>query len=187
MSPAPRAVIHIGCRRPLTVAPRLKLVLDTNVVLDWLVFGDARLAGLQSALNAGFIELVTHAPAIDELRRVLTYSQLKLAPSRQQETLDRYLSHARLGALPEGFDLDNLGLPAGFPRCRDCDDQHFLALAYHERADALISKDRAVLKLRKRARKFGVTILDARELASMLSDAEAQRREGAETPPLPSR
>ena len=157
----------------MLVAPRLKLVLDTNIVLDWLVFHDASLAGLQSALAAGAIDLVTHPPAIDELRRVLTYSRLELETSRQQQILEHYLSQARFGALPEGFDLDHLGLPAAFPRCRDCDDQHFLALAYHERADALVSKDRAVLKLRRRARRFGVTILDAKELANRLKDADA--------------
>lgn len=151
----------------------MKLVLDTNVVLDWLVFADASVAGLQPALAARTIELVTHPPAIDELRRVLTYPRLDLEPSRQQSTMEHYLSHARLGALPAGCDLDNLGLPATFPRCRDCDDQHFLALAYHERADALVSKDRAVLKLRRRARKFGVTILDTKELANQLKDVDA--------------
>ncbi len=159
------------------VAPRLKLVLDTNLVLDWLVFQDDSLEDLQFALDAQRLELVTHAPAIDELRRVLGYPQFALDSSRQQQILDRYLSHARLGALPAGLTLDDLGLPATFPRCRDCDDQHFLALAYHERADALISKDRAVLKLRRRARKFGVTILDSRELANklanLLKDADA--------------
>lgn len=164
----------------------MKLVLDTNIVLDWLVFRDASLAGLQSPLDAGRVELITHAPAIDELRRVLTYAHLKLAPDRQQQILEQYLSQTRPGALPEGFDLDNLKLPATFPHCSDRDDQHFLALAYHERADALVSKDRAVLKLRKRARKFGVTILDPRQLANTLIDAMAPKREDARPLPLPT-
>ncbi|MBM0107361.1 putative toxin-antitoxin system toxin component, PIN family [Steroidobacter sp. S1-65] len=164
----------------------MKLVLDTNVVLDWLVFRDASVADLLPPLDAGRVELITHAPAIDELRRVLTYTHLKLPPHRQQQILEQYLSQTRSGALPEGFDLDDLKLPAAFPRCRDCDDQHFLALAYHERADALVSKDRAVLKLRKRARRFNVTILDPRQLASMLNGAQAPRHEDAQTPPLPT-
>ncbi|HEY0682472.1 MAG TPA: putative toxin-antitoxin system toxin component, PIN family [Steroidobacter sp.] len=148
----------------------MQLVLDTNVILDWLVFHDASVAGLQAALDARQIELITHQPALDELRRVLTYARFRLAANQQQEILERYASQARLATLPEGFNLDNLGIPAGFPRCRDCDDQHFLALTYHERADALVSKDRAVLKLRKHARKFGVTILDARQLKSRLTE-----------------
>jgi predicted nucleic acid-binding protein len=63
-------------------------------------------------------------------------------------------------------------LPPGFPRCRDPDDDHFLALAHHAAADALVSKDRAVLKLRRRARKFGVRILDVRQLNELAQPSE---------------
>ena len=49
---------------------------------------------------------------------------------------------------------------------------HFLALAYHHHADAVVSKDRAVLDLAKRARKFGVTVLSPLQLATRLSEAK---------------
>lgn len=149
-------------------APFLKLILDTNIVLDWLVFRGPRAAGLQLALDRCRLEIVTHAPAVDELRRVLAYAQIKLTADQQQEAMDRYCSQTRLVTLPDGLSLDNLGTPPGFPRCRDRDDQHFLALAYHERADALVSKDAAILKLAKRVRKFGVTVLDPEQLALMI-------------------
>jgi predicted nucleic acid-binding protein len=71
-------------------------------------------------------------------------------------------------ALPEGFAPSNLLLPAGFPRCLDTDDQHFLALAYHARADALLTKDSQLLRLKKRAARFGVTILSPTEFAARL-------------------
>lgn len=147
---------------------RLKLILDTNIVLDWLVFRDASVAGLQPALEQGHVEIVTHPPALDELRRVLAYAQFELAVNQQREMLTRYTSHSRLVTLPEGLHLDDLGLPAGFPRCRDQDDQHFLALAYHEHADALVSKDAALLELTGRVQKFGVTVLDPVQLAARL-------------------
>lgn len=147
---------------------RLKLILDTNIVLDWLVFRDASVAGLQPALDRGHIELVTHPPALDELRRVLAYAQFKLVMDRQQQLLSRYRSHTRLANLPDGLHLDNLGLPAGFPRCRDRDDQHFLALAYHQRVDGLVSKDAAILELSKRLQKFSVTVLAPEQLAMRL-------------------
>jgi predicted nucleic acid-binding protein len=38
----------------------------------------------------------------------------------------------------------------GVPRCSDPDDQKFIELAAASRAQGLISKDRAVLKLRRR-------------------------------------
>ncbi len=144
----------------------MKLILDTNIVLDWLVFRDARVAGLQPALDRGHVDLVTHEPAVDELRRVLAYPRFKLAIDQQQEVLSRYSSQSRLVTLPSGLHLDDLGTPAGFPLCRDPDDQHFLALAYHERADGLVSKDAAILKLTKRVQKFGVTVLNLEQLGA---------------------
>src|SRR5688572_3720390 len=109
----------------------LALVLDTNVVLDWLVFRDAVVQGLQQAVEQRRVTIVTHAAAIDELRRVLAYPQCKLATEAQAELLSRYRMATHEATLPTGFALDNLLLPAGFPNCRDADDQHFLALAYH--------------------------------------------------------
>lgn len=149
----------------------MKLILDTNVVLDWLVFRDAGVAGLQPALDRGHIALVTHEPALDELRRVLAYPQFELAADQQQQALARYRSQARVVTFPAGLHLDNLGLPAGFPRCRDRDDQHFLAIAYHQRVDGLVSKDAAVLELAKRVRRFGVTVLDPQQLTARIADA----------------
>jgi putative PIN family toxin of toxin-antitoxin system len=150
----------------------MKLVLDTNIVLDWLVFKDARVCELQRAWEAQQAELITHLPALEELRRVLTYPQFKLAQGEQSAVLECYESRARIVSLPDGVTLENLGMPTGFPRCKDCDDDHFLALAYHHRADAVVSKDRAVLDLAKRARKFGVTVLGPRDLASRLNAAK---------------
>lgn len=148
----------------------MKLVLDTNIVLDWLVFEDARLSELQRAWDAQRLELITHMPALEELRRVLTYPQFKLSESEQQTVLGSYRSRVQVMPLPDGVTMENLGMPAGFPRCKDCDDDHFLALAYHHRADAVVSKDRAVLDLAKRARKFGVTVLSPLQLTTKLND-----------------
>jgi putative PIN family toxin of toxin-antitoxin system len=139
-------------------------VLDTNIVLDWLVFEDPSTAALRTDVAGGRTRVLTHDLAIEELRRVLAYPHFKLEASEQDEVLREYTGHAERVALPEGFSADNLLLPAGFPRCRDRDDEHFLALAFHARADALVSKDKAVLKLRRRARRFGVEVLNAVEL-----------------------
>jgi putative PIN family toxin of toxin-antitoxin system len=151
----------------------MRLVLDTNIVLDWLVFEDAQLSGLQQAWNEQRLELITHMPALEELRRVLTYPQFKLSESEQQAVLGSYGSRVRVMPLPEGITLEHLGMPPSFPRCKDCDDDHFLALAYHHHADAVVSKDRAVLDLAKRARKFGVTVLGPQQLMIKLSDQAA--------------
>ena len=148
----------------------IKLVLDTNVVIDWLVFDDPYMNPLRQGVNDARIQVLTHPPAIEELERVLAYPQLKLAETRQVEIFARYLSQTVNAPMPEGFAPKHLMMPGGFPRCRDRDDEPFLALAYHTRADALVSRDNAVFGLKSRAEKFGLTILNVQQLIAMLSE-----------------
>ena len=149
--------------RPLS-CPLPRLVLDTNVVLDCFVFDDSDARNLQSALNTGRAQALVHTYTIAELQRVLGYAQCRLSEAQQKEALDRYLSKATYAELPANFGTDNLLLPPTFPRCRDADDQPFIALAYHAAADALVTKDKALLRLRRKAKKFDVTILRPSEL-----------------------
>jgi putative PIN family toxin of toxin-antitoxin system len=144
--------------------PFPRFVLDTNVVLDCFVFDDRDARSLRSLLDAGHAEALVHAYTIAELQRVLGYAPCRLSEAQQKEALDRYISKASHPPLPDNFATDNLLLPPTFPRCRDADDQPFLALAYHAAADALVTKDKALLKLRRKAKKFDVTILRPSEL-----------------------
>jgi putative PIN family toxin of toxin-antitoxin system len=146
----------------------LTLVLDTNVVLDWLVFRDATIESLRQAVEQRRVRVVTHTAAIDELRRVLAYPQCKLCAADQEELLHRYRLFAHEALMPAAFALGNLLLPDGFPRCRDADDQHFLALAYHAKADGLLTKDRELLRLRKRAARFGVTVVSPKDFVTRI-------------------
>lgn len=155
-----------------SVTANPKLVLDTNVVLDWLVFADPLLHPLAEAVRLEQVHLYTHALVLDELQRVLGYAALKLDASRQTTLLAKYRKHTRQIVLPMDFDPQNLKLPAGFPRCKDPDDQPFLALALHANADALVTRDKAVLALRSQAKKFGVTIIDIQQLSALLSQAD---------------
>lgn len=141
-----------------------RLVLDTNIVLDCFVFRDRAACHLTAAIEARRVHALVHQLAIDELERVLSYPRCRLGIIEQRQVLDRYLAAASFAPMPDGFGPGQLLLPAGFPRCRDSDDEPFLALAYHARADALVTKDRAVLKLRRKARRFGVAILPPADL-----------------------
>ncbi len=145
-----------------------RLVLDTNVVVDWLVFDDPFMLPLRERVLKGEIKVLTHEPAIVELRRVLGYKQLKLDTMRQEDIFKRYCAQTAVFDMPADFSLKQLMLPGGFPRCRDRDDEHFLALAYHANADALVSRDNAVYGLKTRAAKFGMTILNVPQMISML-------------------
>ena len=133
----------------------MRVVLDTNVVLDWLVFQEIALEPLRHAVRDGRVSLLAHASALDELLRVLQYPRLRLEVQQQERVLKQYSELTQL------FEhrAERQELPRGFPCCSDPDDDHFLSLAYLARADALVSKDRQVLVLKKRMAKFGVRVL----------------------------
>lgn len=141
-----------------------RLVLDTNIVLDCLVFCDPAMAALMAALEARTVQALVHAQSLDEFQRVLAYPQCRLDADARLSVLQRYIALATVADMPAGFDRNSLLLPPGFPHCRDQDDQPFLALAYHAGADALVTRDKALLKLRRRARRFNVTLLTPAEL-----------------------
>jgi putative PIN family toxin of toxin-antitoxin system len=159
----------------LTTSP-LTLVLDTNIVIDWLVFDDAGLQPLHEGVRTGRIALLTHQPAIDELHHVLGYPQLRLDAARQTILFADYLAQTSTASAADPLPPERWLLPAKFPRCRDPDDQHFLTLAYRSGAHALVSRDNAVLKLKKRAARFGVTILNVHELIALLGSLEASQQ-----------
>ena len=103
---------------------------------------------------------------------MLGYPILKLNEPKSQQMFDRFFAVAQSVAMPPQFARGHLMLPDGFPRCRDSDDDVFLALAYHAKADALVTKDKALLKLRKKALRFGVRIVTVFELNAMLEASE---------------
>lgn len=117
------------------------LVLDTNVVLDLLHFGDAVARPLGDAMEAGRVRCVVSDATLGEWLRVLAYPEFALSPGRQAAGAAQYR------ALTETVVA---ACEARLPRCADPDDQKFLVLAAASRAQALVSKDRALLRLRRR-------------------------------------
>jgi putative PIN family toxin of toxin-antitoxin system len=123
----------------------LRLVLDTNVWLDWLVFDDPAIAPIKAAVAAKAVEVFINSACEYELERVLAY------PFRKA-MLDTAVQAAHLAecrriatACADTIDAD---LP--LPVCSDPDDQKFLELAHACRADFLVTKDRALLDLARR-------------------------------------
>jgi len=139
----------------------MKLVLDTNVVLDLLLFADAATSPLRAALGSGAAQWIATAAMRAELARVLDYAHLQA----------RMQYHGR-SAADVLADFDRQVLPvAEAPQapltCKDPDDQKFIDLALAQRA-VLLSKDRAVLKLRKRLRAQGVAVAATWDALSLL-------------------
>ena len=119
----------------------LRLVLDTNVVLDLFHWANTDAVPIMAALEAGQIQCFADARTLDELQRVLTYPQLKMTP---EMIVERYARYSGLIQMVEAGEAPKL------PRCKDRDDQKFLELAARCAANLLVSKDKALLSLRGR-------------------------------------
>ena len=122
-----------------------RVVFDTNVALALIVFRDPGLDGLARRWRANGLEALADPATLAEFDRVLGYPELKLAETDALAARRDYRSRCTVHAEPAPGD------PA-LPRCTDPDDQVFLRLAQHAGADWLLTRDKALLKLKKRVR-----------------------------------
>jgi putative PIN family toxin of toxin-antitoxin system len=144
----------------------LALVLDTNVVLDMLVFDDPTVRPLLQALTAGEVTAWADGDTLAELEHVLAYPTFALDGTARLAALARYRSLVRMA--PE-----DLGMPLSpLPRCRDRDDQKFLVLAARVGATWLVSKDKRVLALAGH-KEVPFDILTSRRMAERLRELRA--------------
>jgi len=130
---------------------RPRVVLDTQVVLDWLVFRDAGCAALQTALETRSVFWLATPAMRNELEHVLGRDvALAWGANRSAiaQAFDRYACMIEPGTAP-------------YPplRCTDPDDQMFIDLALNNGVRWLFTRDRALLALARRARLHGVTVL----------------------------
>lgn len=141
------------------MSEKLRLVLDTNFWLDWLVFDDPSIAPIKAAVAAGRAEVFIDAVCEAELERSLGYDLGKRAVdiaacitecrrvARRIESVAKEPRSARL------------------PACRDPDDQKFLEVALAAGAGFLVTKDRALLDLARRALPFRIVTPEGFEKA----------------------
>ena len=125
------------------------LVLDTNIVLDVFVFADEAAKPVLPALTEGRLRWVATSAMREELARVLDYPQIvprlafyELVAGDVLAAFDR---HAQVVDAP----------PKAPVTCSDPDDQKFIDLAVARQA-LLLSKDRAVLTMKKRLAAWSV-------------------------------
>ena len=133
----------------MTTEARQPVVLDTNIVLDLLVFNDAAAQPLKAALDAGTLDWIATQAMRDELARVLDYPQIVPRLVFYQITAEQVLAqfdcHTRLLAVAVKARLT----------CSDPDDQKFIDLAVAGQA-LLLSKDRHLLSMSKRLLALGI-------------------------------
>ncbi len=115
---------------------RRRLVLDTHVWLDWLVFDDPGITRIRNAVGLKRAEIFIDAVCEAELARVLAYDlhKRKLDAAAQAACIAqcRRLSHRIDATLPEPQR-------AGLPRCRDPDEPGAAAPRPAPRALAAVS------------------------------------------------
>lgn len=126
-----------------------RVVLDTNVCLDLFVFHDPRWAQLLAAMKSGAMEAVTRSDCRMEWLIVLGYSHLPLDDRARAKAIVDFDS---LITCVEPSSAAEIRLPV----CRDPDDQKFLELAHATNAEVLITKDKALLKLSRKALRAGL-------------------------------
>jgi predicted nucleic acid-binding protein len=133
---------------PATPTRPALAVIDTNVVMDWLVFRNPALQPLVAALESGRVQWIATASMRHELAHVLGRG-VASAYSPDVALIDS--TWDRLARIVDAPAADAVPLL----RCKDRDDQKFIELALHQ-ARWLITRDRAVLRLAKRAARLGV-------------------------------
>jgi putative PIN family toxin of toxin-antitoxin system len=134
--------------------PACRVILDSNIWIDILVFDDPVSRPIVAALESGRLCALIDARCLAELSYVLDYPQFA------HRAIDREHALARVNQLSQPLVWVAQEAQAALPKCKDRDDQKFLELAQAARADWLVSsKDRALLKLSRRtARDFGFKI-----------------------------
>lgn len=128
------------------------LVLDTNAVLDWLVFRNPASQPLADAIITGQVQWVVNAAVQDELAHVLARGVVDRWQPDLPQLWAAWERHAHLAPQPPGP-------PPRRPQCTDPDDQKFVDLALDSGARWLITRDRALLKLARRVQPLGTAIV----------------------------
>lgn len=129
------------------------VVLDTNVLLDWLVYRDPSCLALGSAIETGALRWLAAQEMRAEWDEVLARG---VGAQRSPDVTALAGCWRRLAQM--------LPTPSPHSRVDDChctdpDDQIFIDLALSAGARWLLSRDRAVLKVAPCARRRGLLIV----------------------------
>lgn len=153
-----------------TQAPVPRVVLDSNIWVDILIFDDAVARPIRAALEAGRLDAIISPACREELRRVLDYPQFARYAVDVQAALAWVDRVTRSVADPaETTPAARTQGETFVPRCKDRDDQKFLALADAASVAYLVSKDRAVLKLKRRMAKYcDVAVLPPKQFVAQV-------------------
>ncbi len=155
-------------------------VLDTNAVLDWLVFDDPHMRVPGAWLRAGRAQWLHSAPMLDELADVLGRDSVTRRVAQEAQGLREHVFGAarHCGVL----------LPAAARcawNCGDPDDQLFIDLAVQAGASLLLTRDKQLLALAAHAAGAGLRITRPAQLrlGALPAAADDATRQSARCPP----
>jgi uncharacterized protein len=149
------------------------VVIDTNVVLDWLVFGNADAAELAGFITSGRLRWLTTHDMRVEVEHVLTRDTLRRWTPQRDRVLGTWDEWSQ--AVPAPVPIVAHGV-----HCSDPDDQKFIDLAIGMRSSCLFTRDRSLLRLARKARRLGVEVLTPR---LWLLAARERTQKGRPQPP----
>ena len=152
----------------------LRLVLDTNVWLDRLVFDDPSIAPLKAAVAQNRAEVIVDEAAVEELTRVLAYpfGARTLNAQAQAAAIAECLRISVKAQDTRHKTQEAKTALAALPKCADPDDQKFLELALACGANFLVTRDDALLQLaRGRARALPFRIVTPRACTAVLESS----------------
>lgn len=139
-------------------------VVDTNVLLALWLFRDPVVEPLHAAFAAGQLQPVRSAATDAEFAEVLARPGLfSVEPERQARLLEAWQAVASPVA----------AVHAAPWVCRDPLDQKFLDLAVSAGAGWLITRDRDLLKLARKARRQGLLIVTPESWARLAAEPRA--------------
>ena len=138
------------------------VVVDTNVALDWLVFRKPSVTPLFEQIAAGRLRWLGCDRMRDELAHVLSRGLGgRLGDQPAEPVVQAWCSHVRMQPAPVPGATQRL-------HCTDPDDQVFIDAAVVWQARWLVTRDRALLRLAKRARRWGVEVLTPERCLAVL-------------------
>ena len=121
------------------------IVIDTQSLFDWLVFRNAACNGWHAALAGGSWQWIFTSPMRREFDHVAAKGFGERWSLPMETIANAWTIHARSVETPAA-----LGAGSRL-HCSDPDDQKFIDLAIAAGAHTLVSRDKALLKLTRKA------------------------------------
>jgi putative PIN family toxin of toxin-antitoxin system len=128
------------------------LVLDTNAILDAWLFANPSMGPLLTAVHDGAVRWVASLRMREELEHTLAKPSLSAWRPDTGQMLGCFDRWAHVQAAPATPHAPTMV-------CRDGSDQMFVDLALAQKARWLVTHDRDLLALARRAKRYGLLIL----------------------------